>query len=133
MRIQLLIASFLLFSKVYAQIGGIQVNEGLGIGALMDTWINANHQGARIDGWRVQVLSTTDRQQAEQAKVRFKSLYPGVHADWTHEKPYYKLRVGAFRTRREAQTFILELKDNYPGCYPAKDPSIQPTDFIPEQ
>ncbi len=132
MRIRLLIASFFFLSQTHAQ-GYIQVNEGPGIGAFMDAWIQHNRQHPKMDGWRVQILSTTDRQQAELAKNRFKSQFPGIPADWVHEKPFYKLRAGAFRTRRAAQMFVLELQTDYPGCYPAKDPNIHPTDFLIEQ
>ena len=83
-----------------------------------------------MEGWRVQLLSSTDRQGVEAGKSRFLNLYPTVPADWVHEKPYYKLRVGAFRTRQEALSFVMELKDAFPGAYPAKDPNIHPRDFL---
>ena len=50
-------------------------------------------------------------------------------ASSVQEQPYYKLRVGAFRTKQEALTFISTLS-GWPGAYPAKDPNIHPRDFL---
>jgi hypothetical protein len=111
----------------------IQTNEGPEIGEMVKVWVDNNRKSARIDGWRVQILSTTDRQQAELARLKFSNEFPDLYADWIHEKPFYKLRVGACRTRREAMTLLDKIKDFYPGAYPAKDPQIQPKDFLKQR
>lgn len=108
----------------------IQLNIDPVVEQLIRIWVAQNKTNPRIEGWRVQILSSTDRQQVESGKSQFLTLYPDVPADWVHEKPYYKLRVGAFRTRQEALSFLAELKDNYPGAYPAKDINIHPRDFL---
>jgi hypothetical protein len=76
-------------------------------------------------------MSTTDGQKIEAAKDQFRQMFPDVPADWVHERPYYKLRVGAFRSRSEALAFISDtLRDSYPGAYPAQDDNIHPHDFL---
>jgi hypothetical protein len=111
----------------------IQINEGPKIGAMMRTWSSNNFKNAKIDGWRVQVLSTTDRQEAEAAKLRVASEFPDYYVDWLNDKPYYKLRVGACRTRTEALGLVSILKDFYPNAYPAQDNNIHPRDFLNKQ
>lgn len=96
----------------------------------MAAWVSSNRDQSRVSGWRVQLMSVTDRKQAEEGKAKFRAQFPDIHADWMHEKPYYKLRVGVFRTRREAMSLIFELKDSYPGAYPAQDNNIHPREFI---
>ena len=108
----------------------IQVNADPAIEQLFKTWINLNRSNPHIQGWRIQIFSSTDRQQVDSGKAQFLNTYPNITADWVHEKPYYKLRVGAFRTRQEAMSFLAEIKDSYPGAYPAKDPNIHPRDFL---
>ncbi len=108
----------------------IQLNLDPDIERLVGTWISLNRSNPRIDGWRLQLLSTTDRGKVEAGKAQFLTMYPTIPADWVHEKPYYKLRVGAFHTRQEALSFLAELKDSYPGAYPARDPNIHPRDFL---
>lgn len=108
----------------------VQMNVDPAVEQLVRTWVARNKTNPHIEGWRIQILSSTDRQQVEMGRNQFLSLFPDVPAGWVHEKPYYKLRVGAFRTRQEALSFLAELKDNYPGAYPAKDPNIHPRDFL---
>ena len=49
----------------------VQLNEDPAIGQLLRTWTNNNRANPRITGWRVQLMSSTDRQQIEQARNRF--------------------------------------------------------------
>lgn len=121
------VVTLLLTTSLYAQ--EVQINEDPSITQLMRTWTNNNRATPHIDGWRVQVMASTDRQQVEDGRMRFKTYYPDVPADWVHEKPYYKLRVGAFRSRLEAMAFIAQLVE-FPGAYPARDQHIHPRDFL---
>jgi hypothetical protein len=107
----------------------IQLNEDPKIAQLLRNWTNENRATPSVEGWRVQVTASTDREQVEQSRTRFRLEYPDVPAVLFPEKPYYKLRVGAFRTKQEALAFIATLS-NWPGAYPAKDPSIHPRDFL---
>lgn len=121
------VVMLLLLANLHAQ--EVQINEDPAITQLLRTWTNNNRTTPHIDGWRVQVMASTDRQQVEDGRMRFKTYYPEVPADWVHEKPYYKLRVGAFRSRLEAMAFIAQLVE-FPGAYPARDQHIHPRDFL---
>ncbi|MBK8921672.1 MAG: SPOR domain-containing protein [Saprospirales bacterium] len=116
--------------SVRASAQQLQLNVDPAVDQLMKNWVSLNRSNPGIEGWRLQLLSTTDRQRVEAGKSQFLSLYPTVPADWVHEKPYYKLRVGAFLTRQEAMSFLVEIKDAYPGAYPARDANIHPRDFL---
>lgn len=107
----------------------VQLNEDPKISQLFRNWTNGNRSNPKVEGWRIQIMATPDRKQAEDARNRFRTNYPDVPAEWEHEKPYYKLRVGAFRSRLEAQAF-LETLTEYAGAYPAKDANIHPRDFL---
>jgi len=107
----------------------IQLNEAPQISGLMTAWVNHNRTNPHMEGWRVQVMASTDRTQIDDGRARFRRLYPDVPAEWVHESPYYKLRVGVFRTRQEALAFIANLNE-FPGAYPAKDVNIHPRDFL---
>lgn len=107
----------------------VQLNEDPKVAQVMKTWVNANRAEPRIDGWRVQIMASTDRTQVELSRNRFRTEYPDVSANAVQEQPYYKLRVGAFRTKQEALVFITQLS-GWPGAYPAKDANIHPRDFL---
>lgn len=113
--------------RVFAQ--EIQLNEDPKVTQLFRNWTNNNRANPHIEGWRVQIMASPDRQQVEDARNRFRVQYPDVPAEWTHEKPYYKLRVGAFRNKLEALAFM-ETLAGYAGAYPSKDANIHPRDFL---
>ena len=107
----------------------IQINEDPRVSQIFRSWTNDNRANPRIEGWRVQIMASTDRLQVEDARNKFRIAHPDVPAEWIHEKPYYKLRIGAFRNKLEAMAFIATLTD-YAGAYPAKDANIHPRDFL---
>lgn len=123
----ILIWLLLLTATTFAQ--EVQINEDPKITQLTRNWTNANRANPNVVGWRIQIMATTDRQQVEEARSRFRVQYPDVPAVWTHEKPYYKLRVGAFRSKLEALAFLTTMTE-YTGAYPAQDAEIHPRDFL---
>lgn len=104
----------------------IQINEEPGVAQLMNSFIAINKSKINVDGWRIQLLATTDRNRMENAKQNFQYQYPNIAVSWVHEKPYYKLRAGAFSSKLEATRMLYVLKREYPGAYPARDRNIRP-------
>lgn len=92
-----------------------------GIEALMDLFMQENETVNKVDGWRVQILATTDRARLNTVESAFKVNYPSVPVDWVHNKPYYKLRAGAFQTKQEAEQLKNRLSGQFEGVYLVKD------------
>lgn len=91
-------------------------------------FINTNTR--ELDGFRVQILATTDRQELEETLTAFRFIYgEKLPLDWIHEKPWYKLRAGAFLTRLEAQHLLFTLKEKYPGAYLTNSKNIKPEEI----
>lgn len=99
------------------------------IGSMMDRFAAINAETSEIEGWRIQLLATTDRQKLEDELKRFKMLYPGISVDWSHSKPYYKLRAGAYISRLDTYHMLYVIKEDYPGAYPAKD-KLKPAELL---
>lgn len=99
------------------------------VSRLMENWVNSNRNDPRVEGWRVQIMASTDRIQVEQGRTRFRLEHPEIVANWVQEQPYYKLRVGAFREKQEALAFIAALT-GWAGAYPVRDAKIHPRDFL---
>ncbi|MDX1912331.1 MAG: SPOR domain-containing protein [Saprospiraceae bacterium] len=118
-----------LFAAQIAYGQEIQINEDPRVSSVMKAWINANRATPRVEGWRVQIMASTDRTQVEQGRNRFRTEYPEIPANWVQEQPYYKLRVGAFRSKQDALFFITSLV-GWTGAYPVKDNKIHPRDFL---
>jgi len=99
----------------------ISVNTEKGIDELMELFLTENENNGKVDGWRVQILATTDRNRLETVQSEFKVNYPSVPVDWVHTKPYYKLRAGAFQTKQEAERLKYTLGRQFEGVYLVKD------------
>jgi hypothetical protein len=99
----------------------VTVDTGPGIAALMDLFLDVNEAETKVDGWRVQILATTDRDRLNTVENQFKVNYPSGPVDWVHTKPYYKLRAGAFLTKQEAERLKFTLNRQFEGVYLVKD------------
>jgi hypothetical protein len=68
-------------------------------------------------GFRVQIFSGLERDEAYAEQNRFRSLFPGVSSYVSYTQPNYRVRVGDFRTKLEAQKFVNDLKRQYPSVF----------------
>lgn len=119
------------FGAMMAQgLQNIQIKEDPAISTLMGQYIEGNRQKPYINGWRLQILATTDRPKLDETLNNFKTQYPFVPVTWIHERPYYLLRVGAYHSKLQAMSLQQILRGAYPGSYLVQDNQISPTDFI---
>lgn len=108
----------------------VYVKEATIVSRIMFHLVQQNQLNDVVSGWRVQILATTDRKKLEEVKADFQRNYPGVLVDWQHDKPYYKLRAGAFANKLAASQLLYRLKREYPSAYPAKDNEIPPRQLL---
>lgn len=73
-------------------------------------------------GYRIQVVSTTNRDQAFKVKTDLLSKYPGEKSYVIFQSPYFKVRIGNFLKRDEADKFRKPMSKLYPqGVYIVED------------
>lgn len=66
-------------------------------------------------GFRIQVLSTTDRNKAIAAKTKIYQSYPELKPYILYQSPYYRLKVGNFKTHADAEDYLPSLSRDFPG------------------
>ncbi len=77
--------------------------------------ITAKKQGSPVGyissgkGFRVQIYNGNDRKAAINTKIDFMRRYPNITAYLTYIAPQFRVKVGDFKTRAEAQKFNHEL------------------------
>lgn len=118
------------FSIQLATAQNVKVTEDYMVSQMLQRHIQSNKSKTLVAGWRVQLLSTSDRTKVEDAKKDFLRDYPGIRVDWTHAKPYYRLRAGAFSTKLEAMRLLYRLKKDFPSAFPAKDNNISYREIV---
>jgi hypothetical protein len=74
-----------------------------------------------LKGFRVQIYSGNKRQPANQARSTFLRVHPKTKAHLNYEQPYYKVRVGDFRTKIEALKYKNGITDEFPNCFIVRD------------
>jgi len=81
----------------------IQVNE------------ETSRQARRQDkGFRLLVISTTLREEALAAKTKVYSYFPELKAYLFHQSPYYRVKAGNFKERKEAEQYQRRLELLFP-------------------
>lgn len=81
----------------------IQVNE------------ETSRQSRRQDkGFRLLVISTTLREEALAAKTKVYTYFPELKAYLYHQSPYYRVKAGNFKERKEAEQYQRRLELLFP-------------------
>lgn len=96
--------------------GSVKVIKDSRIDILIRKQIYINNLAIRNQpGFRVQVLTTNKRNEALDAKAKVMQLYPDYRSYVDFEAPYFKVRIGDFRTRDEATELRQKLSDLFSG------------------
>ncbi|MFH0867028.1 MAG: SPOR domain-containing protein [Bacteroidota bacterium] len=88
------------------------------------TW--CDNRGS-IKGFRIQIFfdsGNNSKSKAISAMSEFRSKHSKVEAYLMFQEPNYKVRVGDFRTRMDAQRFLHKIADAYPNAFIVKDNEI---------
>ena len=74
-----------------------------------------------MHGYRIQIYFGGNRQKASEVKLDFGSRFPDMSAYLTYQQPNFKVRVGDFRNRYEAQKFLREINGFFPASFIVPD------------
>ena len=112
------------FALVISKAQGVTISEEPAITKMMELYTGVNKvttSNQMIDGFRIQLMATTDRRKVDQVMSSFSSIYQGVPVTWSQAQPYYRIRVGAFAKRDGAANYLQTIKKNYPDAYIVTD------------
>lgn len=123
------------FSQTYdnpekTYIGGdIKIYKDHRIDTLILRTIKANEFEQKIKGYRIQIFLGSNRKQANKIKSEFLIDYPREKIYLVYKQPYFKLLVGDYRNRIEAQKMYHTLvkDEDYTGVLIVPDKIELPT------
>jgi len=72
-------------------------------------------------GYRLQILSITDRKEAMLEMENFQLKYPEVPIYLKYDSPNFKLRIGDFSSKIEAHYWFMKLQEDYPHLFVVPD------------
>jgi len=71
--------------------------------------------GGQYKGYRLLIIATNNRDEAYQVKATVLQNFPDVRTYLTYLSPLYKLKVGNFTSREDAENFKTSLAKVYAG------------------
>ncbi len=104
--------------------GNISVNSDPRIDELVKLHVAYNESFPFMPGYRIQIFMESGNEalnQAEKVKEVFNEKYKKNNAYLIFVAPYYRVRVGDFRTRLEAEKFLQQIIKKYPNAWVIKD------------
>jgi hypothetical protein len=120
----LILMSLGLFAQESEHEGQLTVIQDARVDTLMNRFIEVNTVNPRIEGWRVEIFfeaGNFSKKQAMEAKAAFVEKFPDIPAYLLFQQPYYKVRVGDFRTKMEAEKLLNVIERDYPNAFVVVD------------
>jgi hypothetical protein len=65
-------------------------------------------------GFRLMVVNTNKREEAIDAKTKLYTLFPELKPYLIYQSPYYRLKAGNFKERKDAETYQKKLDSYFP-------------------
>jgi hypothetical protein len=87
---------------------------------LVNKHIRINQVIKTMEGFRIQLFSDSGNNSKTKAQAvydEFLAKFPDMGVYLTFKSPNYKVRIGDFRTRLDAQRFLNELAGDYPNSF----------------
>lgn len=109
--------------------GQITFNEDAKVTSLMNHYLDQSNLESSLDGWRIKLISTTDRRKFERTKSRFEVEFPNGAYLTDYENPYYSIKIGSFVDRYDLEPYLLQFKESFPEAIPFRD-KIEKTELL---
>jgi hypothetical protein len=119
----------LIFCSAFAQQsagneGEIRIVQDEKVDMLVNKHIQINQEKRGMEGYRIQIFfdsGTNSKTRAQTIFESFKGKYPETGAYLTFKAPNYKVRVGDFRTKLDAQRYLNSIIGEYPNAWVIED------------
>jgi len=115
-----LIVVLLFSANAFSQdTSGVVVHKDPRIELLVKKQIQINEETSREArrigrGYRLLVINTNKRDEAVDAKTKVYTFFPELKSYLIYQSPYFKLKVGNFKDRKEAEDYQQRLKKYFP-------------------
>ncbi|WP_052354313.1 SPOR domain-containing protein [Flectobacillus major] len=83
---------------------------------ILDTIAMRNRNIKFVNGFRIQIYVGNDRKAADDAKVYTYQSFPEIYPYLIYQQPMYKVKIGDFLNRMDAERYFTSIKDVYPAA-----------------
>ena len=117
----LVFVSIFLFLSSQAQNKSVQIQGDIKLDTLINRNIETNKAANTIQGFRIQIFFGSERKNAIEAKNKVLQLFPDADIYLIYQQPYFKVRVGDYRTKLEAHHLFKELLPHFDKIFIVPD------------
>ncbi len=117
----LVFVSIFLFLSSQAQNKFVQIQGDIKLDTLINRNIETNKAANTIQGFRIQIFFGSERKNAIEAKNKVLQLFPDADIYLIYQQPYFKVRVGDYRTKLEAHHLFKELLPHFDKIFIVPD------------
>jgi hypothetical protein len=107
---------FLIYQKTYSQDGKVTVDQDPKFEQLLNEKRKINSSITINDRYKIQIFNG-DSENSKKTLIEFKKEYKILDATIVFSTPMYKVWVGNFKTRIEAEKNLQLLKKRYPAAF----------------
>ena len=125
----LLILTSLAFCGYAQRRGSLHIDQDSRVDRLMKRQRDVYAVSNTMNGYRVQIFMEIGNDaiaHAESMKSSFSAAFPELPVYLTYEQPYYRLRVGDFRNRVEAEKYVRLIKPQFNLAFVTADMIYRP-------
>jgi hypothetical protein len=79
--------------------------------------MDQNQLEKMVKGFRIQLYAGLDRGAADKIKLEFLGIWPEIQVFQTYNRPTFRVRVGNYLTRSEAEMFCQRVKNQFTGAF----------------
>lgn len=102
---------------------GVTVRHSPAVSVAIEARISENSQ-TLSDGYRIRIYfdnSKTSREESAREEARFRSVYPQYRTYRSFKNPFFKVTVGDFRTKSDAQIALSDISRLFPSSFIVKE------------
>ncbi|MFO7722502.1 MAG: SPOR domain-containing protein [Bacteroidales bacterium] len=116
----LLMLPFVILAQQRVVPGEVNIIQDERVNTLVEKHIQNNQNFSGSTGYRIQIFfdsGSNAKNRANNERRRFLALYPQSKAYVTFDAPNFKVRVGDFRSRLEAERFLKDIQKHFEMAY----------------
>lgn len=110
---------------IYQALGNVSVEENYKVRQAVSRQVEANKgPEGEVDGYRIRIYfdnKQKSREESQEVMARFKALHPGYNVYLKFNNPNFKVTVGDFRTKVDAQIALKEIIKAFPSAFIVKE------------
>jgi hypothetical protein len=97
------------------------VKQDVQVASLLYKYKEYNRKREFAEGFRIQIMYTDVRDEVYKSKGAMYKEFSDLSSYVEYEQPYYKLRLGDFKSRLEATYYLQQVVTLYPGAFIVRD------------